>query len=125
VGEYRPDVPPPPGSRRPGVITAAGVLLVVAGALGVIYGLFLLGGGGRFLVFGLIALPVAGLELYAGVQVLGLKEAGRQVGLILAVIAAVLDLLSIGRGSGGLIVSFGINVFIIFALTQYKDAFSG
>jgi hypothetical protein len=106
------------------MVTAAGVLLVVGGALGVLLGFYLIAGGGRFLVFGLITLPVAALQVYAGLQVLELKEAGRQVGLILAVINAVLALLSIGRASGASVLRIGVNLFVVFALTQYKDAFT-
>jgi hypothetical protein len=92
--------PPPPPDRpigaRPGVVTAAAVLLIIGGAFALLGALILFGVGGSlgglFVVLGLIFLAVGALQLYAGVQ---------------------------GPGRDGV----AIDVFIIWALTQNAPYF--
>jgi len=132
MAQYPPAEPPPPPpgppATRPGAVTAAGVLLIIGGALGILGGfvLFAVGGslGGLFVVFGLIFLAVGALQLYAGVQVLALKERGRQIGIILAAISAVLSLLSIAKAPANSIIQIGLDAFIIWALTQNASYFT-
>ena len=118
-------------STRPGIVTAAGVLLIVGGALGVLGGLLILGGagalggvGGLFVLVAILILAVGALQLYAGIQVMNLKERGRQIGIVLAAIAAVLQLLSIGRSPGTSIISLAIDIFIIYALATNAQYFT-
>jgi hypothetical protein len=130
------DTPPPAPDRpvqRPGIVTAAAVLLIVAGGFSVLGGLLLLTGagvaagvgvGGLFIVLALISLGLGALEIYAGVQCLNLKESGRQIGVILAVIAAVLQVFSIGRSPGTAIVGIALDLFVVYALTQNKQYFT-
>jgi hypothetical protein len=132
------NLPPPPGepepspapTTRPGIVTAAGVLLIVGGALGILGGLLILGGagtvggvGGLFAVLAIVILAVGALQLYAGIQVMNLKERGRQLGIIFAAVAAVLQLLSIGRAPGTSIISLAVDVFIIYALATNAEHF--
>jgi hypothetical protein len=114
-------------------VTAAAVLLIIGGALGLLGGLLLFTGagvaagsgvGGIFVVLGLIFLAVGALELYAGIQVLSLKEVGRKIGVVLAAISGVLSLLSIGRTPGTSIIQIAIDVFIIWALTTNASLFT-
>jgi hypothetical protein len=122
----------PSGSpARPGIVTAAAVLLFIGGGLGILGGLlgvtgggFIGGGlGGLAIVLGLVTLAVGALEIYAGVQVLALKEQGRVIGLALAAIGALLSLLQIGAAPGSAIIGLAINGFILYALVTTASAF--
>ena len=134
---YPPDVPPPPTDGlppgdRPGLVTAAAVLLLIGGGLSIIVGILLLTGAGvaagrpvgaLFVFFGLISLGVGALEVYAGIKVLDLREAGRQLGMILAGVAAALNLLSIGRTPGSSVIGLAIDGFILYALVANAPHF--
>ena len=110
---------------RPGAVTAAGVLLIIGGVLGILAGLFLLFAiAGVFGLLGVVVIVIGALELYAGRRVLGLKENGRQIGIVLAAISGVLNLLSIGRAPGSSIISLAIDLFILWALTQNAAYFT-
>lgn len=132
--------PPPPGGTtepsgtpvRSPMVTAAAVLLIVAGALGVLGGLLLLSGagiaagaavGGLFAVIAILVLGVGALEIYAGIQVLGLHERGRMIGIVVAAVGAFFNLLSIGRAPVTSIVGILIDAFIIYALVTNADEF--
>ena len=121
--------PPPPGEptrnpvpARSGMVTAAGVLLIVGGALGVLGGFLVLAGagvaagsgvGGFFAVVAILILAVGALQIYAGIQVLGLHEQGRMIGIVLAALGGLFSLLSIGRAPGSSIIGLAIDVFIV------------
>ncbi|HXF73096.1 MAG TPA: hypothetical protein VNO79_10860 [Actinomycetota bacterium] len=122
----------PSGSpARPGLVTAAAVLLFIGGGLGALGGLLAVTGGGFVggglggiaIVLGLVMLAVGALEIYAGVQVLALKEQGRMIGLVLAAIGALLSLLQLGAVPGSAIVGLAINGFVIYALVTTASAF--
>jgi hypothetical protein len=128
-----PSMPPGPAGSpaRPQMVTAAAVLLFIGGGLGILAGLLavtgggILGGGlgGVAIVFGLFSLAVGGLQIYAGVQVLALKEQGRIIAIVLAAIGLALSLLQIGASPGGAIIGLAINGFIIYALVTNASAF--
>lgn len=147
--DSQPPVPPPsgaPSGQRPGLVTAAGVLEIILGAVGILIGiLFVTAGslfvgavsnvegvdtgaatglGGIFIVVAIIIALVGILEIYAGIQILKLRERGRMIGLVLAIISLVMNLLSIGRSSGTSIVSILISGFIIYALVTTKEHFT-
>lgn len=137
MAEQPPAVPPPPGEptrpQRPGVVTAAGVLLIIGGVLGIIGGILVLSGAGvaagagvgaLFTLVGLLMIGIGGVQTYAGIQVLNLREVGRTLGIIIAVIGAVFALLSVGRAPGSSIIAILIDVFIVYALTQNKQYFT-
>ncbi|GBC87856.1 hypothetical protein HRbin12_01874 [bacterium HR12] len=119
------------GDERPGVVTAAAVLLFIGVAFGLLGGLFAVTGGGFIggslggvaIVFGIVMLAVGGLEIYAGVQVLALKEQGRMIGLVLAAIGALMSLLQIGASPGSAIIGLAINGFVLYALGTTASAF--
>lgn len=123
---------PTGGSQeRPGIVTAAAVLLFIGGAFGILGGVLGVTGGGFIggslggiaVVFGIIMLAVGALEIYAGVQVLALKEQGRIIGLALAAIGALLSLVQIGASPGSSIIGLAINGFILYALWTTASAF--
>ena len=132
---YSPDAPPPPDrapQARPGVVTAAAVLLLVGGGLSILTGILLLSGAGvaagrgvgsLFRSVGLITLAVGALEVYAGIRVLDLREPGRMLGMILAAVAGFLNLLSLGRAAGGSVIGLAINAFILYALITNAQHF--
>ena len=124
--------PPPPATgpvsgKRPGTVTAVGVLLIVAGGLAILAGLIsfsLSGLSGIFTIIGIIYLPVGALEIYAGIQVLNLKEIGRVLGMVMAGVGAVLSLIYIAKGAGTSIVSILLDAFIIYTLYSNKQYFT-
>jgi hypothetical protein len=109
------------------VVTAAAVLLIIGGAFALLGGLILFGVGGNlgglFVVLGLVFLAVGALQLYAGIQVLALREQGRKIGIVLAAVAGVLNLLSIAKTPFSSIVGIAIDLFILWALTQNAQYF--
>ena len=134
-----PPPPPPPSAplppsygpsgagTRPGVVTAAAVLLFIAGGFALLGALILFTASSvaAFLILVAIVLAAVGaIEIYAGMQVLNLKERGRILGIVLASIALVLQLLSIGRTTGSSIVGICIDAFIIWALVSNAQHFT-
>ena len=123
--------PPPPATgpvrgQRPGTVTTVGVLLIISGGLGILLGLLSLGlsgVSGLFTLIGIIFIPVGALEIYAGVQVLNLKEIGRQLGMIMAGISIVLRLIFIVKSPTS-IVGLLLDAFIIYTLYSNKEYFT-
>lgn len=124
--------PPPPATggpvqgKRPGAVTAVGILLIVAGAFAILAGLLsfgLSGLSGIFVIIGIIYLPVGALEIYAGVQVLNLREIGRILGMIMAIVGAVLSLIYVAKGTGTSIVSILLDAFIVYTLYSNREYF--
>jgi hypothetical protein len=124
--------PPPPAAggpvqgKRPGTVTTVGVLLIIAGAFAILAGLIsfgLSGLSGIFVVIGIIYLPVGALEIYAGIQVLNLKEIGRVIGMVMAIVGAVLSLIYIAKGAATSIVSILLDAFIVYTLYSNKEYF--
>jgi hypothetical protein len=113
------------------MVTATAVLLFIGGGLGILGGLLAVAGGGILggslgglaVVLGLIWLAVGGLEIYAGVQVLALKEQGRIIGIVLAALGALLSLAQIGASPGSAIIGLAINGFILYALVTNASSF--
>ena len=73
---------------------------------------------------GLIGLAISALQLYGGVLVLGLKQNGRMIGIGVAALGTIFQLLSIGRSPGTSIVGLLIDAFIIWALVTNESAFT-
>lgn len=139
--DQNPPPPPPPSSpppgygmrgpassgARPGMVTGAAVLLFIVGALNALLGLVLLTatsvtGLGHFV--GFISIVIGAAAIYAGMQVLALKERGRILGIVLAAIGAVFQILSISRAGGPSIIGLGIDGFIIWALVSNAQYFT-
>lgn len=137
-------------STRPSMVTGAGITLIVLGALtllvGVLGALAALifatafgsatgeGGGavppemagvmgafaGLAFLFVIIVLAFGGLQLLAGIKVLGGRSWARTTGIVLAVIGGLLALLGLsGAEGGGIILNLAFvaaNGFVIWAL---------
>jgi hypothetical protein len=102
--------PPAAGGQRPGMVTAAGVIGIVWGGLGLLFGLLALAVsfalGAVFGLLVLIAVVVAGALLWAGIQVIQ----GKSPRLLLLISY----------------VAIGINLIeMIWAATQGASIFSG
>jgi hypothetical protein len=122
--------PGPPGAptpgARPGVVTAAGIILIVAGGLGVIFGLLAFAGAavsGLFVVLAIILLAIGAVEIYAGVLVLQLRERGRIIGLVAAGVGALLNVLFLIQGDFSQIIGLALNGFVIWALATNQQYF--
>ena len=117
--------PPVPASARPPLVTSAGILLIVVGALNLLASLaYFQISSGLAMVFGVLSLVLGAAGIYAGIQVLGLKEQGRTLGIGIAVVGAAFGIYAIVQGVFLPIIGLAINVFIIYALTQTKTSFS-
>ena len=127
MADYPSGSEPPAGPARPGIVTAAGVLLIIAGALQVLFGLLFVAGavagGGFFTLIAIVLLAVGAVEIYAGIKVLGLQEVGRRIGLAVAAVVLLFNLLSIRRAPVSAIVGIVLNGFILYALIQHGEHF--
>ncbi len=123
---------------RPQIVTAAGVILIALGALGIFGGLILLVLDPEDLSgistvnlervargVSVLALAFGGLEVLAGVLVLRLSNAGRILGLVLACFGVVGGLGSLGNGAGLGLVSLGLYGLTVYALFAHGGAFGG
>jgi len=130
-------------SARPGMITAAGIIMIAVGALIVLLGLFLLlvgavvGGAtglaesqmpgfssfsgavtGVLIVLAIIPLAIGILEIVAGAKVLSGRSWARITGIVLAVLLGLIGLGSLGGRDG---IAFGVawiaaNAFVVWVL---------
>ena len=124
-----PRTDPSAAPRRPAVITAAGVLLLVSAGFSLLGALILLTSGARPTLnglgsaraFGAVLVIVGGLHLLAGVLVLARSNGGRILAIVLASLG-VLGALSQLRSATGF-VSLAINGFVVYALITNGDAF--
>lgn len=115
-----------PAQPRPPLVQAAGIMLIVGGALGVLAALLLFGASGVIpaaALFAILSLVLGAGEIYAGTQVLALKEQGRMIGLILAGIGAALSLIQVILGYPSSILGLLINGFIVYALVTNAQHF--
>jgi hypothetical protein len=121
----------PPGASgaprpvaRPPLVTAAAVVLFVAGGLNVLGALFLFSLGSFAVVWALISLIVGAAAIYAGVQIMALREQGRMIGLILSGVAIIIQLVSMIAFSNffGIISLLGYG-FVIYALVTTAQEF--
>jgi uncharacterized membrane protein (DUF2068 family) len=128
--------PPPPGYNYgqqsqgiPPQVKVVSVLMFIGGGFAILGGLLLFalsGIGAIFALIGAILLVLGAAEIYVGVALRQLKEWARMAALVLASIAAVLNLVSAIKGSAGSIVGLIIDAVIIYLLMQKPvvDAFA-
>jgi hypothetical protein len=142
------DLPPPPldhtgvptprpltgPPRRPGPVTGAAAVLMVAGALSLVAGLLWASGDrvnidlpfleGEFERIAALGLAVqGGLALLAGWLVLRLRPAGRALGIVLSSLAIVAGLTQLrSAGSSGLL-GLALNAFVLYVLFTYGFMF--
>ena len=135
-GDHVPTPQPARGpARRPGAVTGAAGILIVAGALALVFGLMAIRGDGvdvdvPLLDEGSMARAVAvallvqgGLSLLAGVLVLRLRPAGRVLGIVIACLGILSALASLrSAGSSGLL-AFALDGFVLYALLAYGFVF--
>jgi hypothetical protein len=108
---------------RPPLVTAAGILLILSGVLTVLFTIFFFEVSGAAVFYVLFTIIVAAITIWAGVQVLQLREQGRMLGLILAGIGAVFALLALLRGTPVSVINLALNGFILYALVTSAPAF--
>ena len=123
-----------PGSAaRPSVVTTVAVLLFIRGGLSILGGIIAITGGsflagfggtGTLVVFGLIAIIIGGVEIWAATGILKLQEQARMVALAVVGIDAVLTVIFLVQGASGGIIGLGLDAFVIWALVQNKELFS-
>jgi hypothetical protein len=111
---------------KPPLVIAAAVLLFVVGALNILSGVVILTAnvGAVEVIFALLGVALGGVALYAGSQVLALRERGREIGVLLAVIGLAFGLFYLIQGLPLAIIGLAVNGFIMYALTQTRTAFS-
>ena len=116
------------------MITYAALILLISGALSVLFGIVSLSGDTRLLVpgdEGVISEEVAalylivsgGLLLVAGWLVLRLRPAGRVLGIVLASIGIVTGLVQIGSTGGPGLLAIVLNAFVLYGLFTYGFVF--
>ena len=119
---------PPEVSKpaRPGLVTAAGILLVVGGALNLLGAtrLFALDVGTIGTAFGTLFLIIGAAALFAGVKVLALSETGRRVGIGVIGVSAILNVWAITEGVTTSYINLAVNIFVIYVLISTKEAFT-
>jgi hypothetical protein len=116
------------------MVTYAVLILLISGALSVLFGIVSLSGDTRLLVpgdEGVISEEVAafylivsgGLLLVAGWLVLRLRPAGRVLGIVLASIGIVTGLVQIGSTGGAGLLAIALNAFVLYGLFTYGFVF--
>ena len=112
------------------MVTYAALILLISGALSVLFGIVSLSGDTRLLVpgdEGVISEEVAalylivsgGLLLVAGWLVLRLRPAGRVLGIVLASIGIVTGLVQVGSTGGAGLLAIALNAFVLYGLFTY------
>jgi hypothetical protein len=140
------DIPPPPPwdppgnvptpraapSSRPPMITYAGLILLISGALSLLFGIVTLTTNARLLVpegatsqevVAVYLVISGGLSLVAGWLVMRLRPAGRVLGIVLAVLGIVTGLVQIGNTGGPGLLAIALNAFVLYGLFTYGFMF--
>lgn len=114
------------------MITYAGLILLISGALSLLFGIVTLTSDARLLVpeDGLSEEVVAGylivsggLSLVAGWLVLRLRPAGRVLGIMLATLGIVTGLVQIGDTGGPGLLAIALNAFVLYGLFTFGFVF--
>jgi hypothetical protein len=130
-----------PVPARPQIITAAGVILIVLGALQGLAGFVLLvvspedlsrfGTIGNVSLdrvargIGFFSLVVGALEVLAGILVLRLSDGGRIFAIVVASIGLLGGIASVSSGSAPGVLTLGLYAFVIYVLFANRAAFHG
>lgn len=135
-GDHLPTPQPVRGpARRPGAVTGAAGILIVAGTFGLVFGLMALTGDGLdievpFLDEGSMARAVGfgflsqgALSVLAGVLILRLRPAGRVLGIVIACLGILSGLATLRTaGSSGLL-ALALDGFVLYVLLAYGFVF--
>ena len=124
--------PRPAAPRRPAMVTAAGILLLVAGGFSLVGGVIALGGGELtlpgfsagdarwvaplFFSFGV-------LEALAGWLVLRLSQRGRILGIVLAVVVLISNVVQVGTSGPSGLLTIALWAFVLYGLLAYGFVF--
>ena len=123
----------PNPATRPSLVTTVAIVLFVRGGFSILGGLVALTGGsfiagfggtGALVVWGIIAIVVGVVEIWAGTGILNLREQARVVALAVVGIDAALTLIFLVRGAGGGVIGLALDGFVIWALVSKKDLFA-
>jgi hypothetical protein len=132
---------PTPIPARPPLVTSAGVVLIVLGAIQSLAGLVFMAVSPEDLArigsigdieldrigrsLGLFSLVVGALEVLAGILILRRSDGGRILGIVIASIGLLggLGSLTGGNVTGGL--TLGLYAFVIYVLFSHRAAFHG
>jgi hypothetical protein len=116
------------------MVTYAGLILLISGALSLLFGIVSLTSDARLLVpggegamseevvGGYLAIS-GGLALLAGWLVLRLRPAGRVLGIVLATLGIVSGLVQIGSTGGPGLLAIALNAFVLYGLFTYGFVF--
>ena len=116
------------------MLTYAGLILLISGALSVLFGVVSLNSNTRLLVPGgegvvseeVVAVYLiisGGLSLLAGWLVLRLRPAGRVLGIVLASLGIVTGLVQIGETGGPGLLAIALNAFVLYGLFTFGFVF--
>ncbi len=127
------------GPARPQLVTAAGVILIVLGAIQALAGLVLmtvspedlagigsigtLDSDGVARGIGLISVVIGLLEILAGILVLRLSEGGRILSLVIASLGLLGGIGSLSGGNATGVLTLGLYAFVVYALFSKRSAF--
>jgi hypothetical protein len=121
------------GPTRRGLVTFAGVTLIIAGSFNLLDGVVALAKDEHFradeLLFGDLTawgiwwLVVGSLQLYAGWQVMKLHESGMTIGIPLAGLNAFTQLMFLAVYPAWSIAILVLDIVVIYALATSADAF--
>ena len=132
--------PPPPAysapipAVRPGVVTAAAVVLFVLAGFHALVALLALLGSAAFAGFGhgalsaialviaLVYLAIAGVDVFAGTQILQQRRNGRTLGLVIGAIGLLFSLFALRHGTG--VLSLVLYGFVLWSLWTNEAAFT-
>jgi hypothetical protein len=130
---------PPPARVRPQLVTAAGVILIVLGAVQGLAGVVLLvlspadlsriGSFGNMDLgsvargIGIFSLVVGALEILAGILVLRLSEGGRVFAIVVSAFGAFGALASVLSGSAPGVLTLGLYTFVGYVSFSQRAAF--
>ena len=104
------------------MVTYAGLILLISGALSLLFGIVTLTSDARLLVpEGATSQEV--VALVAGWLVLRLRPAGRVLGIVLATLGIVSGLLQIGSTGGPGLLAIALNAFVLYGLFTYGFMF--
>ena len=95
----------------------------MSGVLTVLFTIFFFDVSGSAVFYVLLTIAVAAITIWAGVQVLQLREQGRMLGLVLAGIGVVFALLALLRGAPVSVINLALNGFVLYALASSAPAF--
>jgi hypothetical protein len=119
--------------RRPGLVTASAILLLLSGAFSVLAGFAIMAWGDDLKVdeatrqllsiVGVVSFGVGALQGLTGVLILLQVRAGRTLGIVLGALGVASALFTLARGGGTGLIGLALNGLILYALSVHGRAF--